>query len=134
MKSTSIDADKFELENANVPLELHDSESELENTARTEVESAEGKLKAVFDDEQNAKRERKKKMKKNPKPLKLSMAKTKEDVMTKSPHKFKTNDYIVFRCNLCERNMTHAKKDDHGNFYPYQLCQHIVFKGLYAEK
>jgi len=137
MKNTpnsSIDVDTFELEDAKVPLELHDNETELEDTARTEVESAEGKLKAVFDDEQEAKKARKKKMKEKPKPLKLNMTKTKETIMTKSPHKFKTKDYIVFRCNLCERDMTHTKKDDVGNFYPYQLCQHIVFKGLYAEK
>lgn len=119
MKTTSIDADKLEFEDADVPLELKDDVEDAKV-------SAEGKLKAVFNDEQRATKERKAKMKKNPKPLKLSLK-------PKTFHHFKTKDYIVFRCNLCEKEMNHAKKDDDGNFEPYALCQHVVFKGLYAE-
>jgi len=48
-------------------------------------------------------------------------------------HRFKQNDYITFRCNVCEVEVTTAKKDDEGNFMPWQLCQHVVFKGLVAE-
>lgn len=48
-------------------------------------------------------------------------------------HRFKKNDYITFRCNVCEIEVTHNRKDDDGSFEPWQLCQHVVFKGLVAE-
>jgi len=66
-------------------------------------------------------------VKDDPKPLELKVQK-----VTKL-HFFKKNDYITFRCNVCEVEETHSKKDDDGNFKPWQLCPHVVFKGLVAE-
>ena len=75
-------------------------------------------------------------------PLKELQEKVKEQpepLQLKNPpvmklHHFKTNDYIIFRCNLCEAEVTHARKDEDGQFTPWALCQHIIFKGLVAEK
>lgn len=66
-------------------------------------------------------------VKDDPKPLELKVQKPRKI------HFFKKNDYITFRCNVCEVEETHSKKDDDGNFMPWQLCPHVVFKGLVAE-
>jgi len=67
------------------------------------------------------------KPKKEHKPLKLIKKQ-------KDPRKFKAKDYIEIFCVICEKKLIHAKKDNEGNFYPYALCQHVIFKGVHAEK
>lgn len=85
-------------------------------------------------------RELQKKVKNNPEPLNLKNPVLEEpeplniDVPIQKLHSFKTNDYITFRCNLCNAEVTHAKKDDDNQFVPWALCQHVIFKGLVAEK
>ncbi len=127
MKETSINVDTVEFDN--VPIELTDSESELDNASKTEVEpeqTAEEKVDSVFKEEAAGKKKRKERMKENPPALKLRNP--------KKLHGFAAKDYIIMRCNICEKDMTTARKDDDGNFEPRALCQHLVFKGLIAEK
>lgn len=107
------------------PLELTGS-NELEAVSRDEVNPSE-KLEQVFTAETKQKEERKERMKKTPKPLKLMKK-------PKTPRKFHDKDYITIRCNLCEMDYTHAKKDDEGNFIPFALCQHVIFQGVHAEE
>lgn len=107
------------------PLELT-GDGELEEVSRTEI-TALSKLTEVFTTEQQEKDERKARMKETPKPLRL----------TKKPkklRKFQDKDYIIIHCNLCDNDYQHAKKDDEGNFIPYALCQHVVFKGAVIEE
>jgi len=110
IKSTSIDVDKVEFDD--VPLELKDDE-------------AEQAVEKVFSEEADRIKERKTRMKEKAPALKLR---------NKKLHGFQPKDYIILRCNICEQDMTTARKDDDGNFVPRALCQHLVFKGLIAEK
>jgi len=110
IKSTSIDVDKVEFDD--VPLELEDDD-------------AEKAVEKVFNEEADRIKERKSRMKQKPPALKLR---------NKQLRTFKAKDYIIMRCNICEKDMTTARKDDDGNFEPRALCQHLVFKGLIAEK
>jgi len=112
--------DKIEFED-DAPIELtedtvFDSVSEKNST----------KLVAELEAETD-KEKRRERMKKNPPPLKLTRK-------AKSPRKFKASDYIVIHCNLCEIDIQHAKKDDEGNFMPFALCQHVIFKGAVIEE
>ncbi len=102
------------------PLELH-GEDQLEAVSKTEVDAT-TKLDNVFQkDEQKS--ERKERMKKTPKPLKLSKRTPKQKV-------FKNTDTVSFRCTVCDKDYTHAKKDDDGHFMPFALCQHVIFQGV----
>jgi hypothetical protein len=116
--------DKIEFEDE-APLELT-GEDELDEVSRTEL-NASSKLTQVFEADTKQKDERAARMKQTPKPLRLHKK-------AKTQRKFHDKDYITIRCNLCEMDYTHAKKDDEGNFIQFALCQHVVFKGMDVEE
>jgi hypothetical protein len=107
------------------PLELTGTD-ELEEVSRTEISASE-RLTKVFEDDTKAKDERAARIHEKPEPLRLHKK-------AKKPRKFHDKDYITIRCMLCEMDYTHAKKDDEGNFIPFALCQHVVFKGATIEE
>ena len=107
---------KIEFED-DAPLELRDAEDPV---SKIEEAFAEDKAK----DEIQKRRQR---MQEKPPPLKLAKK-------PRQTHRFKNKDYIILRCNICERDMQTARKDDDGNFEPVALCQHVVFKGVIAEQ
>ena len=109
--------DKIEFED-DAPLELSDDVSIDDTITPDEVFAS----KVNFEvDKAVAKETRKTKMKDKPKPLRLTVG---------HPKKFKQKDFITIRCNICDKDMQHAKQDDDGHFEPYALCQHVVFKGV----
>lgn len=108
--------DKIEFED-DAPLELT-SDSDLEVVSKDEVKPSKVEIEV---DKAIAKQTRKDRMKEKPEPLKLKVGK---------PKKFKAKDFITIRCNLCDKDMQHAKQDDDGHFVPFALCQHVVFKGV----
>lgn len=91
------------------------------------VTSASAKLDQVLVQESLEKEKRLARIKEKPPALKL----TKKQ---KPSRKFKDKDYIIIHCNLCDNDYQHAKKDDEGNFEPFALCQHVVFKGAVIEE
>lgn len=115
--------ERYEFED-DAPLELH-ADDQLEKVSEIEL-NASSKLDQVFTDKTKEKDKRTARIKENPKPLKLRKK-------ARPLRKFKDKDYITIRCNLCEMDYTHAKKDDEGNFMPFALCQHVVFKGASIE-
>jgi hypothetical protein len=66
-------------------------------------------------------------IKEKPEPLKLRNKNRK----LKENHEPK--EYIAVECQLCQREYTHAKKDDNGAYIPFALCQHVIFKGVFIE-
>ena len=52
----------------------------------------------------------------------------------KTLHSFKNKDYIILRCAICQMDFQTARKDEQGNFEPVALCQHVILKGVIAEK
>jgi hypothetical protein len=115
--------ERYEFED-DAPLELR-GDDQLEEVSETEL-NALNKLDQVFTNETKQKDKRAARKKETPTPLKLRKK-------ARPLRKFKDKDYITIRCNLCEMDYTHAKKDDEGNFMPFALCQHVVFKGASIE-
>lgn len=118
-------SDKIEFED-DAPLELT-SDSELEQVSKDEVSNPSKTLDKIFEKEKMVKEIRNAKVKQKKPALKLH-----KKVRTMK-EKYKPKDYIVVECQICQREYTHAKKDDNGAFEPYALCQHIIFKGVVIE-
>lgn len=106
------------------PLELKDSSSDTTESYRSTGPSE--SLEKVIQSEKQRISDRNAKIKETPKPLRI----TKQKIMKEN---YQPKDYIAVECQICEREYTHAKKDDKGAFEPYALCQHIVFKGIVVE-
>lgn len=105
-----------------------DAPLELTSDANVdEVETTSNKLDQIFEKEKQTKKIRDAKVKQKPEPLKLRKK------MTKMKQNYKPKEYIAVECQICQREYTHAKKDENGSFEPYALCQHILFKGVFDE-
>jgi hypothetical protein len=123
MKKMSEDRIEFE---DDAPLELT-SDSELEQVSRDEVSSPSKKLDEIFEKDNRSKAARDAKVK-EPKPaLKL------RNKNRKMKENHEPKEYIAVECQLCQREYTHAKKDDNGAYLPFALCQHVIFKGVFLE-
>ena len=117
-------SERIEFED-DAPIELRDV-GELEEVSQTEISQESGEIDKAL--KKNAmKKERDAKIKQKPPALNLH-------VRPENLKKQKPKDYIVVRCNICEHDFQHAKKDDNGALMPYALCQHIVFKGVVLEE
>jgi len=117
-------SDRIEFED-DAPLELTSSD-ELEPVSKDEVNNTSEAVEKIFTEEKVVKAARNKKLKQKKPGLKLQAKKMKKD-------KYKPKDYIAVRCQLCDAEYTHAKKDDNGAFIPFALCQHVIFKGVFVE-
>jgi hypothetical protein len=105
------------------PLELKESSSDTIATDNFSTTGPSESLEKVIQSEKQRISDRNAKIKETPVPLRI----TKKKIMKTN---YQPKDYIAVACAICEREFTHAKKDDNGAFVPYALCQHIVFKGI----
>jgi hypothetical protein len=103
------------------PLELKESSPDV--VSEDESNKPSKALDQVFEKDQAKKDVRNAKIKETPEPLRI----TKKRIMKKD---YQPKDYIAVQCHICEREYTHAKKEEDGSFTPYALCQHIAFKGI----
>lgn len=105
-----------------------EDDAPLELTSDANVEPSQetpDQLDQIFEKEKQHKKNRDAKVKQKPEPLKLKKK------MKKMKEKYEPKEYIAVECQICQREYTHAKKDENGSFEPYALCQHILFKGVF---